>query len=257
MFDPESDVIFEKIVCNPKFTPDELRTISRLEWKHKALDTTSTKMLTRIQLLTKAVYIITCLMLKNGFYAVKEILNYLTPKEFILIAAACDSLLLEFFTPESILSKKMLAWLCKKYKWYNMKPNMKYLCSLSNGQILRKEVRMFNLAENLGPIIDDFRWLPKKMRQNMMVKFNPCYPVVAIKVSNSVYILAYAGSIRQEKGQILYCINRRECEDRYVKWISWNSTGQYLLMTTRERPPSDYNYEITFSVCTFFLAFFK
>ena len=96
----------------------------------------------------------------NGFYAVKETINYLTPKEFILIAVSCDNLLLDFFTTESILSKKMLTWLCTKYKWYDMKPNMKHLCSLSNGQTLRKEVRMFNLKENLGPVIDDFHWLP-------------------------------------------------------------------------------------------------
>ena len=249
MFDQESDGVFEQIVCNPQFTADELITIKRLEWEHKALSTTTTKLMTRIQLISRAVYIISCLMMKNGFYAVKEILHYLTPKEFIIIAAACDTLLLEFFTPESVLSKKMFTWLCTKYKWYSMKPNMKHLCSLSNGQTLRKELKMFNLKGNLGPVIDDFRWLPKKLKQRMMVKFNPCYPIVAIKVLSSVYILAYAGPMRQEKGQILYCINRRECEALYIKWISWNSTGNFLLMTTKEQTPSNSHYELIFSVC--------
>ena len=45
MFDQESDGVFEQIVCNPQFTADELITIKRLEWEHKALSTTTTKLI--------------------------------------------------------------------------------------------------------------------------------------------------------------------------------------------------------------------
>jgi hypothetical protein len=259
MFDEESDPIYQRIICQPKYTPAELITIERLGWERKAMYTTTIERKTRVAMITRAFYIISMLMLKGGFYAVKEILKYLSVKEFALIAAASDTLLMEFFTVEGLIAKKMSSWLCQQYKNWNLIPNMNYMCSLPNGQALRKELKLFQLSTNLLLEIDEFWWLPIKNIKRMSVEFNPCYPIVAVQSSNNVYILTYQGQYRKMNGQILYCIARNTF-NQHIQWFSWNNTGHFLLLATKERNfeavPSDF---IFFAVCTYmlFFKFFK
>lgn len=249
-FDSASDEHYEQIECDPTYTPEELITINRLSWAHKSLGTTTTKIMTHVKFLTKAVSIITLLLAsQGGVDAIGLILDYLTPKELVIVAAASDNLLMCFFTPENKYGKKLENWIRAEFK---TEPNMTYLCSLPNGQALKRELKLFNMSHSIVHTVDDFCNLPITLPKNEVnAQFNPVYPIVALHqrvVFESLNILAYSGNIRKTYGQTLFQILK--CAPYTIKFFSWNSTGSFLLVATTRNP----GFIIKFSICT---TFFK
>ena len=248
MFDQESDDFFNEMVSDPEYNSEELLVIKRLDWEYKALGMTTKTIVRRIQLLVRAVQILTLLMANRGVYAVREILSYLTPKEFILLAAASHNLIMEFFTVESSIAKKIFSGLSKEYQKYGLIPNLKYLCSLPTGQLLKKELLIFKVLSSRHYVIDDFALIPQSKYLNVV--FNPRYPILALSQYNSLYIIAYSGSIRQTAGQILFFV--KHYKPQYIKWFSWNSTGSYLLMASNEYTNKNCKGQlVSFSVCMY------
>lgn len=253
MFDEETDRMFEQVEFDHKFSADELITISRLEWEDRVLQTTTKKMVKRVELLTRAVYIIGLLMMNRGFYAVNEILKFLSPKEFALVAAASDTILMQFFRFESHMTSRMFAWLTKEYNNKVVIPNMKFLCSLPNGQALRNELRVFKLEKNLSYVIDDFKWFPYTEKMTCAI-FNPRHPIIAIQILDSFFVLAYTGEVRKKWGQYLYCLKTDQPQE--IKWFSWNTTGDFLLVAFKEFFTMQATcYSVSFSVCKLIFFF--
>jgi len=244
--DSSSDKDYEQIECDPTYTPEELVTINRISWAHKCLGTTTTKIMNHVKFLTKAVSLIALLLTsQGGVDAIGLILDYLEPKEFVLVAAASDSLLMCFFTPESKCGKKVESWIRVKF---DKEPNMIYLCSLPNGQALKRELKLFDMSHAIVHCVDDYFTLPTILPANEVnVHFNPVYPIVAVFhhfVFDIIYILAYSGNTRKTYGQTLFQIVKYVPEN--IKFFSWNSTGSILLVATSRIP----GFILKFSICT-------
>jgi len=249
LFDSKSDKEYEQIVCEPAYTTQELQIINRLSWAKKALDTTTLKIMTHVQLLAKAVCILGLLISKpGGIDCVGLILDFLTPKELILIAAASDTLLSCFITPTNARGKTLRKWIKTKY---NVEPNMSYLCSLESGQALRKELKLLTMATNIDYDIDNFCTIPRSS-VNLNAQFNPVYPIVAVQNDELLYIMTYGGRIKKTHGQILFCIVKKS-PNKY-KFFSWNSTGTFLLVAhTMYRN----GFIVTFEICKIIFLIIK
>jgi hypothetical protein len=249
IFDRECEPLFESIDYNPRYTDEDRALIEILNEEHYySGDIVNRYRIHRLRLLKAASKIINLLMSRGGFYIVLHIITFLSVDEFVLIAAATGSVLMEFMNEKSVLARRMKTWLINVHRKISLRPNMSYLSSLSSGYLLRREFEMFKIFDCRDVIVDHFCWLPKTPK--LKAEFNPVHQVIAIQTPGNLYVLAYGGEFRKKFGQILYAIHREDPE--HIAWFSWNPTGVFLLVATLWA----FKRRLEFSICKYYVFYF-
>ena len=164
------------------------------------------------------------LLLGSGqLLAISLILEYLNPKEFVKLAACADpSLLRNFWYEDSKLFEKFRREHFRLPCFNLYFPSAKRLLALQSGQALLREYYIFRHPKNNWKI-DWSTVLPNSYIE--CVAFNPEHPLVALLITGKIYVVAYGGKERSQKGQLFFATGSAE---RYYG-INWSPSGEYLL----------------------------
>lgn len=241
-------------IVETSLTREEERIASLIGWSHKFDSLVPLKTLNRLQWFVALVPFLTMLINAPGgvdiFYL---IMSYLSAKDFLLICAATDNLLLHFFTPaskvcqrvqEKINEKMLPRFGCKDQE--NVF-NFKVVENFTTGWDLLREFRLFRCPE-FNWKIDDSSILSNVYP--IYMEFNPHHPIVAIVGHNrKLYILAYGGEERKFRGQILFISPASHLLTTTFRFLSWSPEGEYLLAAVGSLTPHYLQSEVEIILC--------
>lgn len=210
----------------PNLSEEEKLVVKRLGRTHKITNYTSDLKIEQLKLYTFAVGIIDLLMQSGQLDMVLFIMSFLSVTEFIKLAAATNSsLVATFWNPRAKVFKTFRSQIFLRSICHD-EPNLRRLSSITTGQELLREYRLFQIPK-LDWKIDCSQLLPNNAVSS--AHFNPNFPILAVMVMKKIYILAYGGEVRQVRGQILYVSDMHDYADKF-RTIHWSPSGRYLLI---------------------------
>lgn len=211
-----------------KLTREEENILEKLGKKHKFTDYTPRYKIYCLKQFALGLAIINLLVENNQTLALWLIINYLaSTKDFVNIAACAHPDFLKiFWYKNSKVFQTFNAEIKKNPIFHGNLPCQERLLKITSGEKLLKEYYLFKIPK-INWKIDH-----SKMLQNSgkieCVAFNLIHPLVSIVCGNKIYILAYGGEARKERGQILFVTTPNPINERYYA-INWSPSGDYLL----------------------------
>jgi hypothetical protein len=210
----------------PNLSEEEKTVVKRLGKSHKITNFTSDLKIEQLKMYTFAVGIIDLLMEHGQLDMVLFIMSFLSVTDFVKLAAAANSsLVATFWNPQAKVFKAFRNQIFLRSICHD-EPNLRRLSSITTGQDLLREHRLFQIPK-LDWKIDTSQLLPNNCVTS--AHFNPNYPILAVLVMKKIYILAYGGEVRQIRGQILYVSDMLNYCDKF-RTIHWSPSGRYLLV---------------------------
>lgn len=177
-----------------------------------------------------------------GTDLIPDILKWLTFTEFAELEAAAELLgfsLLRFVANDAKLSRRIVYE--NHFSIMKSKPvadnpviNFEYVWSLSPSNLLL-EARRLSFTEPIY-IIDHGIIALKQSGVKPKVAFNPVYELIAVAVGRSLHVATYGGSVKEDRGQILYYKPEDNQTDpfyntiRHIDCLSWSPTGELLVL---------------------------
>ena len=176
--------------------------------------------------------IINMLSENHQFYVLLHILTFVTSvKDFVFLTAAAEQEFFDlFWTPGSKMMKQFANHFMLKTHFHK-KPNKYRLNSLTTGAQLLREYRVLQ-APKIKYKIDGSGFLPSN--NLTMATFNPIYPLVAVSLHKQLFIIAYGGEQRKQRGQIVFAADLEHQHCRF-RSINWSPAGDFLLSLEEEK----------------------
>jgi hypothetical protein len=242
---------------NEPLTPEENAIAAKLGWTQKfSGSVVSSRKLNQVRWLVALLPFLTLLLQSRGGYDVMErVLDYLTAKDIIILAAASDELIMTFVRSSSKIFQRLKGQfesrLCKDQRTCQKEEfflSAKRLGDLSSGMELLREYRLFKSQRYFWKI--DTSTLFSHTYPNL-VCYHPTAPIMAFTDhTKNLYILAYGGDVRRERGQILF-VDPSPRNGLYSSFraLNWSPDGSYLLaLEGPYNKPQEENL-VTFRLC--------
>jgi hypothetical protein len=237
-------------------TPEETKIADSLSWTHKFDSIVSHSRTNRIRcLLTVIPFLVNLLAAPGGYDVMERVIDFLSITDFLLLAAAApDNTFLPFFRINSKIFAKFLSKIESKLiaqkRTCPLAPftlNSKYFTTLTSGRQLLREYRLFKMPQFSWKIDDSTIFCTNYVK---LIEFHPTKPILAM-VDNSrrLYIIAYGGEERRQRGQILFVEAQPLFSTCIYRALSWSPNGTYLLAM---QAPYDQLYEsvgVTLKLC--------
>jgi hypothetical protein len=167
-----------------------------------------------------AVGVINLLLGRNQILVLSMIISFLNAKEFVKLAACADPTLLKYFWYEnSQMLQKFKRENCTLEHFHFYYPSKERLLAIKNGEDLLREYYVLRKPK-LNWKIDCF-----PNCSITCLSFNPVHELLALLSCGDITVIAYAGRVRKENGQIIFTTR---VSDRYYG-INWSPSGEYLL----------------------------
>ena len=164
--------------------------------------------------------VINLLLGKNQVLVLSMIISFLSAKEFVKLAACADPTLLKYFWYEnSQMLQKFKRENCTLEHFHFYYPSKERLLAIKNGEDLLREYYVLRKPK-LNWKIDCF-----PNCSITCLSFNPVHDLLALVSCGDITVIAYAGRVRKENGQIIFTTR---VSDRYYG-INWSPSGEYLL----------------------------
>ena len=186
----------------------------------------------KLKIFAIGVAIVNMLTEDHQFYVLLHLLNFITSaKDFVFLAAAAKQEFFDlFWTPGSKMMKQFGNHFLLKTHFHS-KPNKYRLNCLTTGAQLLREYRILQ-TPRIKYKIDGSSFLPAN--NVTMAAFNPVYPLVAVSLHKQLFVIAYGGEQRKQRGQIVFAAN---LEDQHCRFrsINWSPAGDFLLSLEEEK----------------------
>lgn len=215
-------------------TREEKHIATLIRKRHKYSSTTAPYKFYLLKQFCMGIGIVNMLLSGNQIDVLYIILNYLTTKEFVKVAAACsnEKFLTFFWYPKSKPFQKFLQEKRETNIFHNNGlPSTEHLKKIKTGKDLLTNYYQLEVPKTKWKI-DTSKMLPTGYNIDCLA-FNPVHPLLGIMMSNKIYIIAYGGKVRAERGQILFATNPNPPTD-LLFGINWSPGGTYLLVIQGE-----------------------
>jgi hypothetical protein len=216
-------------------TAEEKTITERLNWTQKFDGIVSAQRTNLVRWLLALIPFITRLLTSPGGVDVMDrIIDYLDIKDFLMLAAVTDNLLLPFVRPTSKVFKKLQDKISFKLAVGKRSCNISQfslrfsrLQQLSTGEELLREYRLFKAPHH------HWRFDNSTLFANSfvtLVEFHPTRPILAmVDQTRRLHILAYGGEERRCRGQIMFIESAPANPLNTFRAVNWSPNGSYLL----------------------------